>query len=248
MDSWRFASTALQRLQGFCFSLFATSVTAARALYVEMEESDACPFLVFYTLDGSMPNASSTMLCSGNGWRADECFSTWRASMPVYFVEPVQLRAIVLRQGYHPDVCMAFGGDVSAYQVAGSTIYPGFHTAGMGSPYSATVGCNVAIEFSQAYAPYNITPSAPRVDMFPSFAGSRAEADAHGLICTCTTALRCYNETFLEESASSRGVSYSSSRGSWLQSNGTGPNMVSLSSVSPVIGSPHLIRYVNVFA
>ena len=200
------------------------------------------PFLIFYTLDGSMPNASSSMLCSGNGWRADECIGSWQASMPLYFVEPARLRAIVLRQGYHPDVCVAFGGDVSSYQVVNSTVYPGSHTAGMGSPYSASVECNVAIEFSQFLSPYNITPAAPRVDMFPSFTGSREEASAQGLLCRCLEALCCYNETLLQVSDPLAAASASSLRGPWMRANGTGPIMVSLSSASPVIGSPNLIR------
>jgi hypothetical protein len=194
------------------------------------------PFSVFYTLDGSMPSASSSRLCSANGWRADECRSLWQSSMPIHFVGMVQLRAVVLRQGYHPDVCLEFGSDVSAYQVANSSIHPGSHTAGLGSPYSASVECNVAIEFRQSFATSNVTPPAPRVDIFPSFAGSPKEASDVNLTCTCTTALCCYHETFLQRSMPS-------SRGPWMRANGTGMLKVVLTSTSLVVGSPHQIQY-----
>ena len=52
------------------------------------------PFSVFYTLDGSTPNGSSTILCHDDGWKDDECFRTWKSRMSILIPGAVHLRVL----------------------------------------------------------------------------------------------------------------------------------------------------------
>jgi len=123
------------------------------------------PFSVFYTLDGSVPNASSTIVCSKNLWRGDECQNAWKSTMSLQILGAVNLRVLVLRQGTHNDACVMFGQNLERYQINTSSVYAGAFTAGLGSPFSASVECNMGTEFSGFF---KYTPLAPTVVLYPS--------------------------------------------------------------------------------
>ena len=55
------------------------------------------PFSVFYTLDGSTPQASSFIACADGGWQGDRCMSTWQ-DVTLRMWASVTLRVIVIKQ------------------------------------------------------------------------------------------------------------------------------------------------------
>jgi hypothetical protein len=88
------------------------------------EDGAGCvPFVIFYTLDGSVPTRNSAPACG-----AGVCTS--QASYSISIQGAVFLRALALRQGSHPDACVAFGDNVSMYQRAPGA-YPASHIAGI---------------------------------------------------------------------------------------------------------------------
>ena len=88
------------------------------------ESSASCvPFSVFYTLDGSIPTKYSTPACATGVCTSQSTYS-------ILIQGAVHLRAMALRQGSHPDACVAFGDNVSMYQLAPGA-YPASHIAGM---------------------------------------------------------------------------------------------------------------------
>jgi len=88
------------------------------------ESSASCvPFSVFYTLDGSIPTKYSTPACATGVCTSQSTYS-------ILIQGAVHLRAVALRQGSHPDACVAFGDNVSMYQLAPGA-YPASHIAGM---------------------------------------------------------------------------------------------------------------------
>ena len=88
------------------------------------EDGAGCvPFVIFYTLDGSVPTRNSAPACG-----AGVCTS--QASYSISIQGAVFLRALALRQGSHPDACVAFGDNVTMYQRAPGA-YPASHIAGI---------------------------------------------------------------------------------------------------------------------
>ena len=49
----------------------------------------------------------------------------------------------VLRQGAHPDACVPYGSNLTQYKKTKSDLYSNADLAGLGSPFSASVECNV---------------------------------------------------------------------------------------------------------
>jgi hypothetical protein len=180
------------------------------------------PFSVFYTLDGSAPNHrldknSTQILCTGNSWKGDDCLLSWKSSMPLALSGIVHLRLLLLRQGEHPDACDTFGVNVTQYRNSASNVYAEAYTAGPGSPYSASVECNINIEWSSSFTylpPLSVTIS-------PTAAGP-------WLTCPCETMLCC------EQSVSDTG--------SWMRLHGTGALNVSLGSLANGVPIQNLSR------
>jgi hypothetical protein len=121
----------LQRYSSMGDSFNATGMVNVSVYNISSGNGSACsessarcvPFSVFYTLDGSIPTKYSTPACA-----TDVC-----TSQPTYSIliqGAVHLRALALRQGSHPDACVAFGDNVSMYQLAPGA-YPASHIAGM---------------------------------------------------------------------------------------------------------------------
>ena len=185
------------------------------------------PFSVFFTFDGSPPNASSPILCGwADIWREDQCLTSWRKQTPLLIPGAVLLRMVVLRQGYHPDACLPFGSNLTNYHVQGSSRYPGAFVAGQGSPYSASVECNVPSSFSRSYT---FTPPVPTVVMIPA-ASSLVNVMQS---CSCKTQFCCYNNTPDKQLQVISGAYTQVDRVGdevWMQSHGTGKINITLSS------------------
>ncbi|MGB1602829.1 MAG: hypothetical protein ACPIOQ_59410, partial [Promethearchaeia archaeon] len=101
-------------------------------------DSVACePFLVYYTLDGSLPHraasrrpdttqtpaATTTTYLACDGWRADACARQWlqpmnRTGFAVRLFGDSVIRAVVMRQGLHEDTCLDMQGNVSEAEAA----------------------------------------------------------------------------------------------------------------------------------
>jgi hypothetical protein len=98
----------LQRYSSMGDSFNATGMVNVSVYNISSGNGSACsessarcvPFSVFYTLDGSIPTKYSTPACA-----TDVC-----TSQPTYSIliqGAVHLRALALRQGSHPDACVA---------------------------------------------------------------------------------------------------------------------------------------------
>ena len=188
------------------------------------------PFSVFFTFDGSPPNASSPILCGwADIWREDQCLTSWRKQTPLLIPGAVLLRMVVLRQGYHPDACLPFGSNLTNYHIQGSSRYPGAFVAGQGSPYSASVECNVPSSFSRSYT---FTPPVPTVVMIPAASSPINVMQS----CSCKTKFCCYNNTPDKQMQVISGAYTQVDRVGdevWMQSDGTGRINITLS--SPVV-------------
>ena len=162
-------------------------------------DSVACePFLVYYTLDGSLPHraasrrpdvnttqtpaATTTTYLACEGWRADACARQWlqpmnRTGFAVRLFGDNVIRAVVMRQGLHQDTCLDMQGNVSEAEAA-------MRDMGAWQVYdtrmdeSAALVCNVPQQLA-AHA-VSVAPDVPLVQIF-SINGPAAAAaqEAH---------------------------------------------------------------------
>ena len=71
------------------------------------------PFVVHYTLDGTQPTQRSPIAC--DGWRADLCAAAWGNGYVLAVRGGNLLRAVVLKQGYHEDICLEYWQNVTSF-------------------------------------------------------------------------------------------------------------------------------------
>ena len=149
----------------------------ARGVYCE-------PFHVFYTLDGRTPNKTSASLAC-QGWRADLCAKQWGTGYEVKVLGSNLVRAVVLKQGFHEDVCAEYGEEVPQ------------------DSNLAAWSCNTPVQ--QVHQRIDAYPDVPSVELYARNASAKVnasddaiawtessgEAESSGPFCPCSEAQCC---------------------------------------------------------
>ena len=140
-------STKKVTLRVYNMSSGSPVLCGARGVYCE-------PFNVHFTLDGSEVNLTSPLAC--HGWRADECASQWGTGFEVGVVGANLVRSLVLKQGFHEDLCLEYGETVPE------------------DDNLAAWSCNTVPEVTQLVEAF---PDTPTVEIYSTDSSSAAPAN-----------------------------------------------------------------------